>query len=355
MSNYISYDFPLASPFTKEEMQQRYWKCLYTSSSEKMLHYWVALPQSLKPAEIKPVDFPEVGLVNIGRYITSDDTPYLEVWAAYERCEWEMNASDWLFKKLSIMGEKILHQRIINNPNGSGKFADVLTVKVHASGDEVISRYTIQKDYNPAEGGGNYFLLKASCASRDYAALADDIFFVVVNWDLLNRSNLALAELLTTVNLGAGSSFKVPLSWKAKVISENRMLIEHTIENVNYGAINLYFYPDTVVHSAEEIFDKCADRFHQQDNGITLVANELEPIQNDFNSSLNIDLFTCTGEITSRDDHMRAFYQAYVFNKNNVWAYIELVGRHRNVKDYHFEENKRCLEIIFSTMQISAH
>ena len=43
MKNNISYDFPFASPFTKKEMKQRYWKYLYTSSDEKMLHYWVAL------------------------------------------------------------------------------------------------------------------------------------------------------------------------------------------------------------------------------------------------------------------------------------------------------------------------
>ena len=63
MSNYISYDFPLASPFTKEEMQQRYWKCLYTSSSEKMLHYWVALPQSLKPGILFFILHPMIRLI----------------------------------------------------------------------------------------------------------------------------------------------------------------------------------------------------------------------------------------------------------------------------------------------------
>lgn len=350
----ISYDFPLTSPLTKEEMQQRYWKCLYTSADEKMLHYWVALSQSLKPAEVNPVNFPEVGLVNIGRYITSDDTPYLEVWAAYERCQWEMNASDWLLKKLSIMGEKILHQRIINNPSGSGKFADVLTIKSHASGDEVISRYTVQKDYNTEKSGGNYFLLKASCASRDYTALANDIFFTVVNWDLLNRSNLALAELLTNVNLGAGSSFKVPSSWRTNVLSENRMVVEHTVDDINYGAINLYFYPDSVCHSAEDMFNRCTARFRQQDDGITLVTNELEIIPDDFNSELQVDFYSCTGEINSMNENMRAFYQVYIFIKKGVWSYIELVGRHRNQKDYRFEENKRCMEIILSTMTIVA-
>lgn len=47
-----------------------------------------------------------------------------------------------------------LHQRLVTHPSGSGKFADALTIKTLASGDEVASRYTVQKDYNPADGGG---------------------------------------------------------------------------------------------------------------------------------------------------------------------------------------------------------
>jgi len=354
MNNHISYDFPLTSPFTKEEMQQRYWKCLYTSSDEQMLHYWVVLPQSLKPAEINPVDFPQVGLVNIGRYFTTDESPYLEVWAAYERCEWEMNASDWLFKKLDLTGEKVLHRRLVGKAAENGIFADVLTIKTHSSGDEAISRYTVQKDYNPDKGGGNYFLLKASCASRDYAALADDIFFTVANWNLLHRSNLALAELLTTVNLGAGSSFKIPLSWKTKVIAKNRLVIEHTIDDINYGVVNFIFYPESVCHTPEEVFDKCTARFHNQDDGVTLIANELESVEDNLNSELQSDFYTSTGEINSQHEHMRAFYQCYIFLKKGVWCYTELVGRHRNQSDYHFEANKRCMELILSTMHIQA-
>lgn len=107
------YAFPLTPGFSKEEIELRFWKCLYTSAREAMLHYWVVLPKSLKPAELEPVAFPDISLTNIGRYLTTDDSPYLEVWAAYERCQWEMNASDWLFKKLAMMGEKVLNRRLV--------------------------------------------------------------------------------------------------------------------------------------------------------------------------------------------------------------------------------------------------
>ena len=345
-----NYAFPVSSVFTTEELQQHFWKCLYTSAEQEMLHYWVILPKSVKPTELAPVAFPETGLTNVGRYFTTDESPYLEVWAAYERCEWEMNASDWLFKKLALTGEKILHKRLVGKASENGIFADVLTIKTHSSGDEVISRFTVQKDYNRDSGGGNYFLLKASCTSRDYASLANDMYFTVVNWDLLHRSNLALAELLTSVNLGGESAFKIPLSWHAKTIAKNRIVVDHTIDGINYGVINIYFYSASECHSAEEAFDKSTARFHQHDDSVTLAANELEDFPNDINVELGA-INTCTGEIYSEKDKMRAFYQSYIFNYSGAWCYVELVGQHRTNKSYNFEANKRCVEIILSTLK----
>ena len=353
MSSEHNYDFPLVSRFTKEEIQQHFWKCLYTSAKQEMLHYWVILPKNIKPAELEPVAFPDTGLTNIGRFFTSDSSPYLEVWAAYERCQWEMNASDWLFKKLSLMGEKVLHRRLVGKTSEQGIFADVLTIKTHSSGDEVISRYTVQKDYNRVKGGGNYFLLKASCASRDYAALANDIFFTVVNWDLLHRSNLALAELPSTVDLGGRGSFKIPGSWHAKIIAKNRLIIDHTIDGINYGVINIYFYSDSVCSSAEDAFEKSTARFHQHDDTVSFVANELEEFENDINPDLGV-MHTCTGEIYSEAEKMRALYQSYIFKCSALWCYVELVGQHKNNKTYNFEANKRCVEIILSTLNINS-
>ncbi len=65
-----------------------------------MLHYWVVLPKSFKPVELKLAALPDIGLTYSGRYLARNDSPCLEVWAVYERCHWEMNASDWLFKSL---------------------------------------------------------------------------------------------------------------------------------------------------------------------------------------------------------------------------------------------------------------
>lgn len=347
----IEYGFPVAPGFTKEEIERHFWRCLYTSSEQEMLHYWVVLPKSLKPAELEPVAFPGTGLTNIGRYFTTDDSPYLEVWAAYERCQWEMNASDWLFKKLALSGEKVLHRRLVGKAVENGIFADVLTIKVHSSGDEVISRYTVQKDYNKDKGGGNYFLLKVSCASQDYTALARDIYFTAVNWDLLHRSNLAMAELLTSVDLGGESAFKIPVSWHAKIIEKNRIVVDHTTDNLSTGVINFYFYSADECHAHEDVFNKSTARFVQHDDSVILTANELEDFPNDINPELG-SIQTCTGELYSEKEKIRAFYQSYIFNDSGVWCYIELVGQQRNNENYNFEANKRCLEIILATLNI---
>ncbi len=348
------FSFPLEMTYKSEEIREKFWKCLYTSTGQEMFHYWVLLPQAVKPAEVKPVHFPEVGLTNIGRYITEDTSPYMEVWAAYERCQWEMNPSDWLENKLSLMGEKILHQRLINHPSGSGKFADVLTIKTLASGDEVVSRYTVQKDYNPVDGGGNYFLIKASCAAAIYNSLANDIHFIAINWDLQHRSNMMLAELLKTVSLSSknSSGFKVPDSWQVNVIADNRLVIEHTFDGVNYGVINLCFYSQEKYKTAEEVFQLSTSRFHQHDNAVSLTASAMETVQNDINSAFTGDVYTCTGEIVSAADKVRAFYQMYIVNVEGLWCYAESVGKHRNHQDYYHEANKRCLEIILSTLHI---
>ncbi|WP_459504014.1 hypothetical protein, partial [Erwinia amylovora] len=229
-------------------------------------------------------------------------------------------------------------------------FADVLTLKTHGSGDEVISRYTVQKDYNPKDGGGNYFLLKASCAARDYAALASDIFAIVVSWDLLHRSNLATAELLTSVDVNKTSSFKIPASWKAKGIADNRLVVEHTLNDINYGVVNICFYPKERDQSPNDVYRDSTARFHQQDNGITLDAREMEIVANEVNEASSDVFYTCTGEIFSATENMRAYYHMVIFKQADYWCYAELVGKHKNHKDYRYEENKRCLELFLSTI-----
>lgn len=59
-----------------------------------------------KLAELIPVAFPDICLTHIGHYLTTYDSSCPGVWAAYEGCQCEINASDWLLKKPAMTGLK---------------------------------------------------------------------------------------------------------------------------------------------------------------------------------------------------------------------------------------------------------
>lgn len=59
-----------------------------------------------KLAELIPVAFPDICLTHIGHYLTTYDSSCPGVWAAYEGCQCEINASDWLLKKPDMTGLK---------------------------------------------------------------------------------------------------------------------------------------------------------------------------------------------------------------------------------------------------------
>lgn len=169
--------FPLKTGFTAAYQKATFWKCDYSSAGAAHA-YWVILPNTLKPTAIKPQQLKEVGLTNIGIYNTIDKTlPYIEVWVAYETVTNGKSPVVWLLNKVQITGEKVLHQNMITYPDGS-KNIDVLTSKTIGNGEQVISRFTgISK-------GNNYYVLKASCNQKDYAAQAKNIFHIVSHWGL---------------------------------------------------------------------------------------------------------------------------------------------------------------------------
>jgi len=78
----------------------------------------------------------------------------------------------------------------------------------------------------------------------------------------------------------------------------------------------------------------------------------LSTIPNVFNASFGDKLWTCREEIVSAEEKMRAADQSYIFSTVKLCCYAELVGKRRNHRYYHFEANKRCLEIILSTLML---
>lgn len=169
--------FPLSTGFSNDYLRATFWKCHY-SSAGKQHAYWVILPNTMRPTEIKPKVLPQVGLTSMGVYNTIDKTlPYIEVWVWYETVNKKQSPAQWMLGKLKLTGERVLNQNIITYPDGQ-KNLDVLTAKTLKNGVRVISRFTgISK-------GNTYYLLKAAASEKEYLSQAKNMFHTVSHWGL---------------------------------------------------------------------------------------------------------------------------------------------------------------------------
>ena len=165
---------------------------------------------------------------------------------------------------------------------------------------------------------------------------------------------MMLSELLKTVSLSNknDSGFKIPDSWQVSTLDDNRLVIEHTLGNVNHGVINFCLFRQTDYPSAQAIFEVATARFNRHDSAVSLATSDIASIPNDINLTFTGDLYSCTGEVVSAAENIRAYYDMRIFKINDLWCYVEVVGPHRNHRDYYYETNKRCMEIILSTFRI---
>lgn len=346
-------NFPIKSELSKDFLVENFWKCNYTNI-EKEYQYSIILPNNVKPIEIDEVANKELSITEIGTYIRIDNSPYLEVSVAYEHLLYEMNASDWLKKKLYLMGERIINERIISGEY-SGTYLDILTVKKTNGGEEVISRYTTIKD-SSSKGGANYFLTKVSCPVNAYKEYSNIIFHISSNWDLLNKSKWRLGEVLNTFNydLIGETFFYYPISWNIKFEKDTlsksflRLVFERIDNGKNTGVINAFFYDINTANSEHEILDKSFDRIKKLPNYRVEISN-LEKINNkEINLNLK-NLYTASGFISSNDDHFDSCLLIYIIQTEEGWYYFESVGSKPNLENYNWEINKRCLELIINS------
>lgn len=350
--NLENLDFPLERKLSTDYLQQNYWECLYKTTKDNVYHYSVPLPERIKPVQLEPVILEGLNLTNIGQYVSVDSLPYLEVWVCYENYQYEMNASDWLQRKLFLTGEVILKSREIKADNGSGKYLDALCYKKFPDEKESISRYTVLKEYNRIKGGANYFFIKATCQLTDYEQLADDIFYIVSYWKVLEKPNWHLAELQQIVKTQVLTNmivFSISDSWEV-LHSENRIIIEHNIDNGIYGVINLFFYEKASYKTEKDVYKSSVERLLNEDAVVNIT--KLEAINLD--NPIIINAVKFEGDIKITKDN-QGYFCAHVLKVDNMWCYFELVGGHKNKVDYSWEVNMRCLEMIlesFNTTEI---
>jgi len=344
----ITYSFPIRSVLEDDYLVSNFWKCLYTSAEES-LQYWVILPNHVKPTKVTPIEISNVNLVNIGQYISIDDSPYLEIEVVTEYCEYEINASDWLWKKLAIIGEAVLDFREITGES-TGKYLDVLTIKKTPGGEEIISRFTTIKDHDKNKNGANLFCIKATCFSKDYENLAGNIFHIVTNWDLIYKSDWQMAEniLPFEYDFTEAIRFYIPVSWEIKYETKNtntfsRFVFAHPIGSFNRGVINAFFYSIKETVNVATIYEKSFNRMSK----LTTDLTELTKIRSD-NPAIK-ELWTLNGTIEYKSENYAACLFIYIIKTLNGWYYFESVGPKPNLQNYYFEINIRCIEIILQS------
>lgn len=340
--------FPVEQTLTPDYLKTNFWKCNFTSV-DKPLQYWILLPNRVKVINVNLIDHDELRFTVMGQYSTVDSNPYMEVQVMYEHIKYDLNPSDWLVKKLAIMGETVLNIRELRGVS-TGNYLDVLTSKEWPDGENIISRFTVLKDSDTNLSGANIFCVKASCVEADYNDQAYIIYQIVANWDLINKSEWQLAEYLFPFEYDFTEkvSFFVPNSWEIKFEEKNntlfsRFVLLHNIAGENKGIITTHFYASAPDLKEETVFERSFKRLAEFNPEISpLTANELlNPMLSGF--------FTATGSIIYEEGKGSAFLKIYILKTSNGWYYFELVGPNTNLENDYWEINKRTMELIIDS------
>ena len=348
------YLFPVKRALSDNVLETNFWKCLYDAAEEN-LHYWIILPNNVKPIEVRPAKVDE--LMVIGHYLRMDDSPFLEIFVAYEYCNFEMNVSDWVKKKLHKLGYSIEDYRTIDDI-ACGSYMDALTSTKLNDEETLIARVTSMKDSVSNGNGANYFMAMARCFEKDYEQLADTIFQIVAHWDLTNKSQWQIGELLQKFSLPDDDpvEFYVPKSWDFDFSNESltteapHFIFSH-IKDGHNGLINAFFFESNSAENYEEIFMMFFDRFSQaEEEGFKIELDEFETVkQDEIKNPVIHDLYRTSGTIENEEKNFLANVQVTIIKTKKGWYYFDMVGSKPNTENYYWEENKRCLEMIINS------
>ena len=354
--------FPQEQTYSPEEQRQRYWKCKYTVGAQQ-LHYWLLLPNDVKPVNLVETTIEGLSMYCIGEYASVDeDKPRMEVAVCYEHCKYEMNAADWLVKKLDMMGEEVVKYKKVYGKS-TGAYADVLTVKA-VDGRNVISRFTVLKDYDSYLGGGNYMMVKAACFEDDYEKRALDMLQVTHNWDLMNKTDWNMAENLQLFEGKEGFSRKIkfyhPVSWKMFVNTNARdssgncsqLMLRHDEAEKNVGVIVIRFLPDMAFRKPDAIYSAAVEHLvNSQDFKCKLEKKDMDNFADSNIKNPKIKpMWYIQGNIECQNAKAVRFLMAYVIkDERERYYYIESIGTRPNRQTYNWEASKRCLELVVNT------
>ncbi|HHQ6725416.1 TPA: hypothetical protein ACSTNG_005279 [Serratia fonticola] len=345
-----NYTFPLEVTYPLEYQKENFWRCRYTSAENESLHYKIIIPLYVKPVLVTPKNINELGVTMIGLYRTVAEKPYLEVAVAYEYIKNEMNASDWLYRVLDLMGETIIHRKEYFSE--SGIYTDVLTQKIY-NDEKMISRFRVQKDSDMHMSGANFFMIKATCHSENYELLAEDVLQSISWLELINKNDWSMAESLKGVNSSFPTDFcfYYPNSWSLREAKDNvgnlkRYILSYELNGEDINMMNLYFAVMDDDVTAQFICDTLSRRLGRITNISALQLRNVSPA---LNSKVD-ELWLVDTEVADKQSQQKGELKIYVGRINNLWFYFEMLSPLKGKDFYHWAINRRALSIIINSL-----
>ncbi|EAW9329080.1 hypothetical protein OK28_21835 [Salmonella enterica] len=345
--------FPEKITYKFNYQKEHFWRCRYTSTNSKSLHYKILLPLTVKPVSVEPV--PVEGFDNfytIGCYqtVSESQSPFMEVSVIYENIENDIDASDWLDKVLSLLGEMVVHRR--DYYSVSGKYSDVLTSN-EFDGDKVISRIRVFKNYDFEHKGANLIMVKASCPHKDYELLTEDFLHSVKFFTLINDSKWHLAEELKSINIDAPGnySFFYPTSWQYIERYNNERMSYFSLslagEGKAFGRINGYFLCHDATINKETVCSLIVENL-KDDKYSTMDEIHLNEERNIFNKNIS-ELWSGTFSV-SDEQNRNGELVVSAGRIENAWFYFIGVSANRTSNFMSWAVVKRAMDIIINSL-----
>ncbi|HCJ7758714.1 TPA: hypothetical protein NV424_002517 [Citrobacter freundii] len=345
--------FPEKITYSFDYQEKHFWRCRYTSANSKSLHYKILLPLAVRPIIIEPTSVDGLDGVNIiGSYQTIPEyqSSFMEVNVVYEHIKNDIDASDWLDKILSLLGEKIINRK--DNYSVSGKYSDVLTSNEFDS-DKIISRIRVFKNYDFEHKGANLIMVKASCPHKNYESLAESFLHCIKFFTLINDSKWHLAEELKSINLDIPSdySFFYPNSWQYTERYNNEKmsyfyLSQKGAEKIS-GDISGYFLCDNAVINKEMICDLTVKKL-KDDKYSVINEFSLNEERNIFNKNIS-ELWSGTFSV-SNEHNRNGELVVSAGRIENAWFYFIGISANRTSSFMSWAVVKRTMDIIINSL-----
>ena len=329
--------FPTQARLSKEQIAERYWRCLETGCPDKSCHVSLLLPRRWRPVDVPstpPTPEQPMAALSLARSL---DEPRGEIEIGAVLLEREVAPADWLANFLEASGHAIVESR--RQWSRGGDVADVLT-RCETPAGPGLARWLAIKDHN------RLFVLQARCLEAHYAAHADDFLVAISSFAPIHPSRWPLAERLRSFTRRQPGDFCLfyPESWRLQQdpASSANVHVLHVISVVD-GSVAGKMTLAAVARHAEDDPQKLADNYLAELERAGIHASRVplaasQPVGG-FEAAWQSHM-----EAARRDSTIEG--RLTVGRRPDAWFLLALLGPSRQTAPDLWAVNKRAYEIL---------